>query len=366
MAGIVGSVPTGAGGGNQIVIDHGGGVQTWYLHLSSRTVQVGDTVWAGRPIAVEGSSGNSTGPHLHFQVMVNGAPVNPRTWLTSHDVTVPATAKSGHTPAAIPAVPTAPATPDLLTRFTVAPAPLGATDTTGPAHPLTPGLPVTVGRWTGQQVLNAAAIITAGQAMRLDARTITIGVMTAMGESSLQVLDRGDQVGPDSRGLFQQRSNGAWGSYADRMNPIVSATRFFTALIKVPGYHQLPPTIAAHRTQHNADPYFYQQFWADAVRMVSTLTADPGLLQRLPATGTITGCPTSPPPLDSPVSDGTGTGAAIVAAAQRYVGTPYSWAGGDIHGPTLGGRIPVNVASPVLGGGCDGHVRDDAQWKRAD
>lgn len=209
MAGIVGSVPTGAGGGNQIVIDHGGGVQTWYLHLSSRSVQVGDQVWAGRPIGVEGSSGNSTGPHLHFQVMVNGAPVNPRTWLTSHDVTVPAIGKSGHTPAAIPAVPTASATQDLLARFTVAPAPLGATDTTGAAHPLTPGLPATVGRWTGQQVVNAAAIITAGRAMRLDARTITIGVMTAMGESSLQVLDRGDQVGPDSRGLFQQRSNAA-------------------------------------------------------------------------------------------------------------------------------------------------------------
>ena len=38
----------------------------------------------------------------------------------------------------------------------------------------------------------------------------------------------------------------------------------------------------------------------------------------------------------------------------------------DGHGVGVAGRIPVNVASPVLGGGCDGHVRDDAQWKRAD
>lgn len=357
MAGIVRSVPTGAGGGHQIVIDHGGGVQTWYLHLSSRTVQVGDQVWAGRPIGVEGSSGNSTGPHLHFQVMVNGAPVNPRTWLTRHHVTVPALGQTGHSSAATPIASTASATPDLLGRFTLAPAPLAATATPGPAHPLTSGLPVTVGQWTGQQVINAAAIITAGQAMRLDARTITIGVMTAMRETSLQDLDRGDQVGPDSRGLFQQRSNGAWGSYADRMNPTVSATHFFAALITVPGYQQLPPTVAAHRVQRNADPYYYQPFWADAVAMVSTLTADPGLLERLPAAGTITGCPITPPPLDPPAGAGDGTGGSIVAAAQRYVGTPYSWAGGDIHGPTLGVYVSGSLdGSHTVGFDCSGLV----------
>jgi hypothetical protein len=101
--------------------------------------------------------------------------------------------------------------------------------------------------------------------------------MTAMGESSLRVLDRGDAVGPDSRGLFQQRDNGAWGSYADRMDPATSATNFFRALQGVPDWRSLPPTIAAHRTQRNADPYHYERWWDDAVEVVSALAGRPVL-----------------------------------------------------------------------------------------
>ena len=134
-----------------------------------------------------------------------------------------------------------------------------------------------------EQLTNAAAIIEAGRTLGVDARGQAIGVMTAMGESSLLVLDRGDAVGPDSRGLFQQRDNGAWGSYADRMDPTISATNFFRALLRVPDWQSLPPTIAAHRTQHNADPYHYARWWDAAVQVLTTLTgsADTGL-----ATGT--------------------------------------------------------------------------------
>lgn len=144
--------------------------------------------------------------------------------------------------------------------------------------PILSSLPGQVGRYAGDQVVNAAAIIKAGQAMALDARTITIGVMTAMGESQLVNVDRGDAVGPDARGLFQQRANNAWGSYEDRMNPTVSSTNFFKALTGGGGYLSLEPTIAAHKVQRNADPYHYTPYWADAVQMVSTLTADPSLL----------------------------------------------------------------------------------------
>ena len=49
-------------------------------------------------------------------------------------------------------------------------------------------------------------------------------MMTAIGESNLVNVNYGDLAGPDSRGLFQQRANGAWGSYADRMNPRIAAT----------------------------------------------------------------------------------------------------------------------------------------------
>jgi surface antigen len=130
---------------------------------------------------------------------------------------------------------------------------------------------VAVAGYQGEQLKNAALVIKAGKALGLSARGQTIGVMTAMGESGLRVLDHGDSPGPDSRGLFQQRDNGAWGSYQDRMNPTASATKFFKALQKVNGWEQLEPTMAAHRVQRNADPFHYQSYWPAAVEVVAAL-----------------------------------------------------------------------------------------------
>ncbi|MGY1610221.1 hypothetical protein [Geodermatophilus sp. SYSU D00700] len=134
-----------------------------------------------------------------------------------------------------------------------------------------------VAGYAGEQLANAAAIVNAAADLGLDTCAQVIGVMTAMGESSLRVLDHGDAAGPDSRGLFQQRDNGAWGSYADRMDPATSATNFFLALQEVPGWRALPPTIAAHRTQRNADPYHYQRYWGPAVEVVGALAGRPVL-----------------------------------------------------------------------------------------
>jgi murein DD-endopeptidase MepM/ murein hydrolase activator NlpD len=131
--------------------------------------------------------------------------------------------------------------------------------------------PGPVAGYTGPQLANAALIMDAARQQGLDVRAQTLGVMTAMGESSLTVLDRGDAAGPDSRGLFQQRDNGAWGSDEDRMNPTVSASNFFRALAGVAGWSTLPPTIAAHRVQRNADPFFYEPYWDGAVQVVQAL-----------------------------------------------------------------------------------------------
>jgi hypothetical protein len=130
---------------------------------------------------------------------------------------------------------------------------------------------VAVAGYEGEQLTNAALIINAGKAFGLSARGQTIGVMTAMGESGLRVLDHGDRPGPDSRGLFQQRDNGAWGTYQDRMNPTASASNFFKALQKINGWEQLEPTTAAHRVQRNADPFHYRPYWAAAVEVVAAL-----------------------------------------------------------------------------------------------
>lgn len=118
-----------------------------------------------------------------------------------------------------------------------------------------------------EQMANAKEIIRAGQDAKLDTRDITIGVMVAMGESSLRILAYGDAVGPDSRGLFQQRDS--WGPLAVRMNAYGSAGLFFEALKKVPNREAKEPTQIAHAAQRNADPNHYTKFWEAAVSVVS-------------------------------------------------------------------------------------------------
>ncbi len=78
---VVASGWSNVGYGNYIVIDHGNGLQTLYGHLSKRFVSAGDVVTRGAVIGNMGSTGNSTGPHLHFEVIKRGARVNPRGYL---------------------------------------------------------------------------------------------------------------------------------------------------------------------------------------------------------------------------------------------------------------------------------------------
>lgn len=70
-----------SGYGNAVIIDHGGGVQTLYGHNQSLNVSEGESVAKGSVIAYAGSTGNSTGPHCHFEVRVNGEPADPMAYL---------------------------------------------------------------------------------------------------------------------------------------------------------------------------------------------------------------------------------------------------------------------------------------------
>jgi murein DD-endopeptidase MepM/ murein hydrolase activator NlpD len=73
--------------GNMMIVTAKDGTETWYCHLSSYRVASGTTVKAGQPIAYSGNSGNSTGPHLHFEVRpAGGSAIDPLPWLRSHDL----------------------------------------------------------------------------------------------------------------------------------------------------------------------------------------------------------------------------------------------------------------------------------------
>ncbi|MBQ3409634.1 MAG: M23 family metallopeptidase [Clostridia bacterium] len=73
------------GYGNLVIISHGNGVQTYYAHCSKLFVSVGDTVSAGDVIAAVGSTGNSTGNHLHFEIRINGTQVNPQNYIFKNE-----------------------------------------------------------------------------------------------------------------------------------------------------------------------------------------------------------------------------------------------------------------------------------------
>ncbi len=78
---VVSAVYGNTGYGIQLLVDHGNGYMTRYAHNSALNVQIGDTVTKGQQIAEMGSTGNSTGSHLHFEVILNGTTVDPEPYI---------------------------------------------------------------------------------------------------------------------------------------------------------------------------------------------------------------------------------------------------------------------------------------------
>jgi hypothetical protein len=122
------------------------------------------------------------------------------------------------------------------------------------------------------QAANAALI--SGEAVKrgLPARAATIALATAMQESKLRNIRYGDEAGPDSRGLFQQRPSQGWGTEEQVMDPHYASGAFYTALVKVPDYEGLEITAAAQQVQRSAFPRAYAQHEGMARAFASALT----------------------------------------------------------------------------------------------
>ncbi|MBD8012394.1 hypothetical protein H9633_08780 [Microbacterium sp. Re1] len=137
-----------------------------------------------------------------------------------------------------------------------------------------------VSGWRGEQLENAAIVVRTARELGFARDGQVIGVMAAMGESSLRNLDHGDWetsgvVNPDgsrtsSIGLFQQQD--WWGSVAERMDPASASSMFFTRLRRVPDWQSLEPTHAINRVQINSDPEHYARFADDAAAVVDALS----------------------------------------------------------------------------------------------
>jgi hypothetical protein len=111
----------------------------------------------------------------------------------------------------------------------------------------------------------AATIAGVAARHRLPRKAVTIALAAALQESQLQNLDYGDR---DSVGVFQQRPSQGWGTAAELEDPVYATTKFFAALVQVPGYTKMPVDRAAQDVQHSADGYAYEQW----VGMATLLT----------------------------------------------------------------------------------------------
>ena len=122
------------------------------------------------------------------------------------------------------------------------------------------------------QAANAALITAVAVRRGRPPRAASIALATAMQESKLRNISHGDQAGPDSRGLFQQRPSQGWGTAEQVMDPYHASNAFYDALMEVSGYQSLEITDAAQRVQRSAFPGAYARHEGMARAFASALT----------------------------------------------------------------------------------------------
>ena len=157
----------------------------------------------------------------------------------------------------------------------------GRAVSSGPCDP-TLRSPVGPGGWAGtriddlsdEQRRNAGTIIGVAREMGAPPRAWLIALATAMQESTLRNINYGDR---DSLGLFQQRPSQGWGSPVQVTDPVYATRIFIERLLQVPGWQDMPVTVAAQTVQRSAFPDAYAKWEGLAAQLVQQLAdvADP-------------------------------------------------------------------------------------------
>jgi hypothetical protein len=122
---------------------------------------------------------------------------------------------------------------------------------------------------TDAQARNATLISAIAVQRGMPAHAATIGLAAALQESKLYNVRGGDR---DSLGLFQQRPSQGWGTPRQILDPVHATNAFYDALVRVPGYADLPVTVAAQRVQRSGLPSAYAVYERDARALASAMT----------------------------------------------------------------------------------------------
>jgi murein DD-endopeptidase MepM/ murein hydrolase activator NlpD len=182
---------------------------------------------------------------------------------------------AGDTSPALACTPASSPPPAASAAASAVPVASGSTSSaSGPVRAAAGGSYPSIGQWSSAQVTNAATIITAGRQLGVPRRGWVVALATAMQESSLNNLDHGDR---DSIGLFQQRPSQGWGTRAQIMNPVYSATAFYRRLLTIGNWQNLKITEAAQAVQRSALPNAYSRWESDATTLVTALTGEVGI-----------------------------------------------------------------------------------------
>ena len=204
---------------------------------------------------------------------------------------------------------------------------------------------------------NGRAVIAAGLQMKIPENGIVIGLAVSMEEAGLRNLANTnvpasmaiphEGVGHDGQSVGIMQQQPWWGTLRDLMTPGVAAQKFFRALLKVGGWQNMAPTVAAQTVQQSRFPDAYTAFVAQATvfyrQHLHEVLASSGQSAPPPAASDDGGrdaCTVARDPGEqAPTNLGPGTAAGVAAAraAEKELGLPYVWGGGTINGPTGGG-----------------------------